>query len=129
MSDAATREVLEASQQLLRSIDKGDWNAYAALCDASLTAFEPEASGHLVAGLGFHHFYFQLPGDPKATRQSSIASPDIRVIGDCAIVCYTRLTQKVDGQGNVSVAASNETRLWKKIDGKWKHIHFHRSPC
>lgn len=31
------------------------------LCDGSLTCFEPEAVGHLVEGLPFHKFYFDLP--------------------------------------------------------------------
>src|SRR5689334_9146199 len=101
MADSV-EDVLEASRQLLKAIDTGDWKTYAALCDESLTAYEPEAEGHLVAGLPFHQFYFELPGSPNKTpskRQSSIASPHVRVIGDCAIVCYVRLTQKLDAQG------------------------------
>ena len=46
MSDAASCEVLEVSQKLLRSIDKGDWTAYAALCVAAgfvLAAHWPQA--------------------------------------------------------------------------------------
>ena len=39
----------------------------------SLTAFEPEAKGHLIAGLDFHRFYFDLPHEDtpsSATMQS-----------------------------------------------------------
>ena len=46
--------VLDVSAKLLKAIDAGDWKGYAALCDDSLTCFEPEARGNLVAGMPFH---------------------------------------------------------------------------
>ena len=52
------RELLGLNQRLLDSIAGGDWETYVELCDPSLTAFEPEARGHLVAGMDFHRFYF-----------------------------------------------------------------------
>ena len=33
-----------------------------ALCDPTLSAFEPEARGSLLEGMEFHHFYFGLGG-------------------------------------------------------------------
>ena len=129
MSDQSVREVLDACRQLLKSIDEQNWTEYAALCDSTLTAFEPEACGHLATGLDFHHFYFQLENDGKSRQQSTISSPDVRVVGDCAVVGYVRLTQRVDREGRVTVGSANETRVWQKSNGQWKHIHFHRSPC
>ena len=41
------------NEQLLDAIDNGDLETYRKLCDSSLTAFEPEALGNLVEGLGF----------------------------------------------------------------------------
>ena len=120
--------LLEASRKLLKSIDAGDWKAYAALCDDSLTCFEPEAEGHLVTGMPFHKFYFDLPPS-KSPRLSSISSPDVRVIGDVGIVCYVRLVQKLDASGAPITATVSETRIWRKEGEKWKHIHFHRSPA
>ena len=62
-NDRATIEhVLELNRRLLVAIADGDWNTYAELCDPTLTAFEPEARGHLVEGMEFHHFYFGLGG-------------------------------------------------------------------
>ena len=58
-SDSAT-ELLELNQRLLDAIADGDWETYAELCDAGITGFEPEAGGHLVEGLDFHKFYFDL---------------------------------------------------------------------
>ncbi len=123
----AQQELLEVSQQLLTAIDAGDWNAYAALCDERITCFEPEAEGHLVVGLAFHKFYFDLPGSGQR-RLSSISSPHIDVQGEVGVVCYVRLVQKETDCGPVTVA-SNETRIWRRTADGWKHTHFHRSPC
>ena len=61
MSDTTTsEELLALTRRLLNSIMKGDWDTYAELCDPSLTAFEPEATGQLVVGLPFHKYYFDL---------------------------------------------------------------------
>jgi ketosteroid isomerase-like protein len=125
MADA-TEEVLKANRALLTSIDTQNWNAYAELCDPSLTAFEPEALGHVVAGMDFHHFYFKLQNSGRP-KQSTIASPHVRVIGDTAIVAYIRLTQRVEADGTPATFASEETRVWQKQNGVWKHVHFHRS--
>lgn len=123
-------ELLNLSRELLHSIDSGDWNAYAALCDSSITCFEPEALGHLVTGLPFHKFYFDLPASPaKPAKQSTIASPHVRVTGDAAIVTYVRVVQKLDGQGSPVSTAAMETRIWQKTPAGWKHVHFHRTPC
>ncbi len=50
------------------------------------------------------------------------------MIGDKgAVVSYTRLTQKMVNGAPVTVQAE-ETRVWeKKDDGRWVHVHMHRS--
>ena len=53
-------EILQLNQRLLDAIATADWTTYEALCDPQLTAFEPEARGQRVQGLGFHRFYFDL---------------------------------------------------------------------
>lgn len=127
---SAENELLELSRKLLRSIDSGDWTTYASLCDETITCFEPEALGHLVEGLPFHKFYFDLPGTPtKPAKQSSIASPRVRVMGDSAVVTYVRLVQKLESSGAPVTASAMETRIWTKTSAGWKHVHFHRTPC
>lgn len=121
-------ELLELSRRLLDAITSGDWTAYAAMCDENITCFEPEANGHLVVGLPFHKYYFDLPGG-GTPKQSTIAAPSVRIIGDVGIVCYARLVQKLDAAGNPVTATADETRIWRKQGGQWKHIHFHRSPA
>jgi ketosteroid isomerase-like protein len=121
-----TETLLHLSQQLLDAIDAGDWETYTDLCDPSLTAFEPEAVGHLVAGMPFHRFYFDLDrgGGPQ---RSTISSPDVRVMENSAVVCYVRLVQRLTPDGHPETVAFDETRVWQKRDGGWRHVHFHRS--
>lgn len=122
-------EVLAVSRQLLACIDAGNWAEYVKLCDESITCFEPEALGHLVTGLPFHEFYFKLPPS-NSPRQSSMASPHVRVLSETsAVVTYVRVVQKLDGSGSPISVAGMETRVWQKINGKWLHVHFHRMPC
>lgn len=121
-------ELLDLTRRLLAAILAGDWKTYALLCDEGITCFEPEAGGHLVEGLPFHKFYFDLPGS-DSPRQATISAPSVRIIGDVGIVCYVRLTQKLDTSGNPVTAIADETRVWQKKGKGWKHIHFHRTPC
>jgi calcium/calmodulin-dependent protein kinase (CaM kinase) II len=125
MSDTE-RDLLQLTQRLLDSITGGDWATYQELCEASLTAFEPEAPGQLVVGLDFHRFYFDL-GGIRGRHQTTMCSPHVRVLGDVAIVCYGRLVQRQGADGQPATVASTETRIWHKRDGKWRHVHFHRS--
>lgn len=122
-----SEELLALNLRLLDSIMQGDWDTYADLCDPTLTAFEPEAAGQLVVGLPFHKFYFEL-GSAKTPRQATMCSPHVRIMGETAVVSYVRLNQKLDAGGNPVSAAVEETRVWHRTAGKWKHVHFHRSP-
>jgi calcium/calmodulin-dependent protein kinase (CaM kinase) II len=45
-----------------------------------------------------------------------------------AVLVYVRLTQFLDASGSPKTSAVEETRVWQKKDGAWKHVHFHRSP-
>jgi calcium/calmodulin-dependent protein kinase (CaM kinase) II len=125
MTDPAA-EVLALTRRLLDAIAAGDWPTYEELCAPDLTAFEPEACGQLVEGLAFHRFYFDLPARP-AHRQTTLAAPRVRVLGDVAVVTYVRLNQRAGPDGVPHEAAFAETRVWQRQDGRWRHVHFHRS--
>jgi hypothetical protein len=125
MADSVAREVLALNQELLDVIARADWSRYRELCDASLTCFEPETLGHLVSGLDFHEFYFKL-GAVRGENLTTMASPHARVMGDVAILSYVRLNQRITADGPVTRAVE-ETRVWQKQGGTWKHVHFHRS--
>lgn len=126
MSDSAEEQLLQLNQRLLDSIVQADWATYAQLCHPSLTAFEPEARGQLVAGMPFHKFYFDL-GAGQGPRLATMASPHVRVMGDVAVLSYVRLNQKLSPAGEPVTSSVEETRVWQKSGGAWKHVHFHRS--
>jgi calcium/calmodulin-dependent protein kinase (CaM kinase) II len=102
-----------------------DGATYETLCDPSLTAYEPEALGQRVEGLEFHRFYFEL-GSAARNQQTTICSPQVRVMGDVAVVSYVRLSQRVR-DGVPATVGFAETRVWQRRDGRWRHVHFHRS--
>jgi ketosteroid isomerase-like protein len=126
MADAVTQELIKLNQQLLDAIVRADWAAYQELCDPSLTCFEPEALGQLVEGLDFHQFYFKL-GAVQGHHCTTMASPHVRVLGDVAVISYIRLNQRVAADGAPTTRAVEETRIWQRQNGRWKHVHFHRS--
>jgi len=128
VSSTDSSTLLSLSQDLLDSIDQRNWERYTELCDASLTAFEPEAVGHLVEGMPFHEYYLS-PGPDGLSRQSTISCPHFRMLGDVAVISYIRLQQSTDDAGVVSTRAMEETRIWQLQDDRWQHVHFHRSPA
>lgn len=119
-------EILNLNQKLLDAIAQGDWQTYCDLCDPSISAFEPEALGHLIEGMDFHAFYFRLSSGASKSR-NTMCSPHVRLMGDVAVVSYFRLTQFVDEQGVPGERGTEETRVWQRQSGRWKHVHFHRS--
>ncbi len=127
MSEALEQQLIALTQQLLESIADGDWEAYDRMCDASLSAFEPEACGQLVEGMAFHKYFFDL-GRPKTPQNTTMCAPHVRLLGpDVAIVSYIRLHQKLDSNGAPVIRRHEETRVWQRQQGEWKHVHFHRS--
>jgi calcium/calmodulin-dependent protein kinase (CaM kinase) II len=127
MSDEPkTEELLEINQRLLDSIAAGDWESYAALCDPSLSCFEPETRGHLVEGMEFHRFYFDL-GASAGPQNTTMCSPHVRLAGDAAIISYVRLSQRLDTEGKPVSTRCEETRIWQRSEDGWRHVHFHRS--
>lgn len=123
-------ELLQLTERLLRAIASGDWATYEELCDPTLTAFEPEGQGHMIEGMAFHRFYFDLPKAAAGGSLTTLAQPRVRMLGDdAAVVSYVRLVQRADSAGHASTAAFEETRVWHRTSGRWRHVHFHRSPA
>src|SRR4051794_36375718 len=121
-----TQELLALNKRLLESIARADWAAYESLCDPTLTCFEPEAAGSLVEGMDFHRYFFKL-GPAREPWNTEMARPHVRVMGDVAVVTYVRLNQRTSSGGEPSTRAVEETRVWHRQNGVWKHVHFHRS--
>jgi calcium/calmodulin-dependent protein kinase (CaM kinase) II len=127
MSASLQQQLLALTQQLLDSITSGDWATYERLCDPTLTAFEPEARGQLVEGLPFHKFFFDRR-EPPTPSHTTLCAPHVRVLDpDTAIVSYVRLHQGLNSDGVPTTRRFEETRVWQRQDGQWRHVHFHRS--
>uniref|UniRef100_A0A8C2YW18 calcium/calmodulin-dependent protein kinase n=1 Tax=Cyclopterus lumpus TaxID=8103 RepID=A0A8C2YW18_CYCLU len=125
----AYREIIKVTEQLIESINNGDFDSYAKICDPGLTSFEPEALGNLVEGHDFHRFYFEnaLSKGNKPVH-TILLNPHVHLIGEnAACIAYIRLTQYMDTSGMPRTMQSEETRVWHRRDGKWQNIHFHRS--
>uniref|UniRef100_A0A672IK99 calcium/calmodulin-dependent protein kinase n=1 Tax=Salarias fasciatus TaxID=181472 RepID=A0A672IK99_SALFA len=123
------QEIIKVTEQLIESINNGDFEAYAKICDPGLTSFEPEALGNLVEGHDFHRFYFEnaLSKGNKPVH-TILLNPHVHLIGEnAACIAYIRLTQYMDTGGMPRTMQSEETRVWHRRDGKWQNIHFHRS--
>uniref|UniRef100_A0A8D0ASV4 calcium/calmodulin-dependent protein kinase n=1 Tax=Sander lucioperca TaxID=283035 RepID=A0A8D0ASV4_SANLU len=123
------QEIIKVTEQLIESINNGDFESYAKICDPGLTSFEPEALGNLVEGHDFHRFYFEnaLSKGNKPVH-TILLNPHVHLIGEnAACIAYIRLTQYMDTSGMPRTMQSEETRVWHRRDGKWQNIHFHRS--
>uniref|UniRef100_A0A667YXW2 calcium/calmodulin-dependent protein kinase n=1 Tax=Myripristis murdjan TaxID=586833 RepID=A0A667YXW2_9TELE len=128
-SHTRKQEIIKVTEQLIESINNGDFEAYAKICDPGLTSFEPEALGNLVEGHDFHRFYFEnaLSKGNKPVH-TILLNPHVHLIGEnAACIAYIRLTQYMDGSGMPRTMQSEETRVWHRREGKWQNIHFHRS--
>ena len=90
----------------------------------------PETAGsfglELMTGLAFHEFYFQF-GAAKEPHNTEMCSPHVRLMGDVAVLSYVRVNQRLQADGSPVSRSVEETRVWQKQNGQWKHVHFHRS--
>jgi calcium/calmodulin-dependent protein kinase (CaM kinase) II len=124
---AETDLLLNLTKSLLDAIAGGNWSVYEELCDPSLTCYEPEAVGNLVEGMDFHRFYFEQSSSESVRKNTTMSFPHVRIMGDVAVVSYLRLTQTQVAGEPPTTARAEETRVWQRQDGQWKHVHFHRS--
>ncbi len=131
----SNKTVLAVNQQLLDSIASGNYGVYKKLCAEDLTCFEPESSGMLVEGLGFHKYYFDL-GDKMAEEDAenkhltnvTMSSPHVRWLGqEAVVVSYTRVDQTLGEGGNPITKTMSETRIWEVRGLTLVHVHFHKS--
>ena len=69
------------------------------------------------------------PGAAQQLRELGfIVMPGPTIQGGCEQLsrAYDRAVATADMAG-VHIGRVEETRIWQKIGGQWKHVHFHRS--
>eukprot|EP00455_Lapot_gusevi_P055799 TRINITY_DN9124_c0_g1_i2.p1 TRINITY_DN9124_c0_g1~~TRINITY_DN9124_c0_g1_i2.p1 ORF type:complete len:433 (+),score=94.99 TRINITY_DN9124_c0_g1_i2:77-1375(+) len=130
---ALTREALlpldvqqlrQTLYQLLTAQQQRDWETVQALSDPALTAFVPQAKGHLVSGLDFHQQQNQVAAASGVSPLGySLVSPQLRVVADIGVANYVLLNTLSDG----SIQQIAETRVFQRKNGIWVQIHLHRS--
>ncbi|XP_022253438.1 calcium/calmodulin-dependent protein kinase type II alpha chain-like [Limulus polyphemus] len=127
--DPHKSEIIKITELLIEAINNGDFESYTKYCDPQITAFEPEALGNLVEGVDFHKFYFNsVSGKNNKHINTTVLNPTVHLLGeDSACIAYVLLTQCVNKSGIVYTEQTKETRVWRKMDGKWQNVHFHRS--
>ena len=63
----------------------------------------------------------------KSKRHIELLNPKVQLYGDVGI--FTATVQFTTfGEDSIESNLLNETRVWAKIDGNWKLVHFHKSP-
>ncbi|XP_077357459.1 calcium/calmodulin-dependent protein kinase type II delta chain-like [Festucalex cinctus] len=121
------QEIIEATKKLLTAITAGDYNTYKEMCDPGLTCFEPESLGVLVHNMEFHAYFMQNVG-VGGLPHTIVVDPHVHMMGEnAACIAYVRLTQTIGLDARAKTARAEETRIWHRRNGTWRHIHFHRS--
>lgn len=120
-------EILSVTKKMLDAMYKKDIAAYRECCAEDVSSFEWYIAPYRIDGIDFHLTLIEAGGNGSPNRLD-LLTPRIQVFGDTAIMTYTLL--KTIAQGGVPAAFStvNETRVFSKIDGKWKMVHLHKSP-
>jgi len=125
----AEQELLDIVHQMLAAIHIGDIETYRALSVPDVSCYETDVAPYRIDVLEFH---LDLMRAMKAreTHKSlirfDVLTPRVQLYGDTGIVTYTRLMSYADATPPV-FRAFNETRVFVRMDGAWKMVHFHRS--
>jgi ketosteroid isomerase-like protein len=125
----------------LQAVQDNDLETYRATSVEDLAVYEWWLTPHRIDGLPFHEFMITADakrqaqrkhenGTDEHVRQSRFDLANLRIqrYGDSAIASYTLLvsTSLADGE---HVEAHNESRVMVKLNGIWKVVHVHKSPC
>ncbi|XP_065887189.1 calcium/calmodulin-dependent protein kinase type II subunit alpha-like [Dysidea avara] len=126
-TDTPEYEIILITNKLLNVIAAADFGEYCKYVADDITCFEPEAGGYRVEGLPFHKFYFNNDSSKNPVNVTFL-NPKVRMLGDdAAVITYYRIVQSLNSAGGFTSTSSQETRVWQKLEGNWKCVHFHRS--
>ena len=119
------REIDKKLMELLDAVQQADLETYSKLVSEEVTCFEPETKGHLLRGIGLHHFFVEN-SHPVKRYHIELIDPVLRVSEDMAFSAYTLHLTEMEGESD-TIKVENVTRIFHKEAGDWKMIHFHRS--
>lgn len=127
--DAEQRELLGLVHTMLRAIHEGDLDTYRALSVPDISCYETDVAPYRIDVLDFHIDLMRAMregGAYAALVRFDILTPRVQVYGDSAVATYTRLMTYAR-EGAPVWRAFNETRVFARLDGAWRMVHFHRS--
>ena len=125
---AEEAELLDLVQKMLDAIHTGDAEEYRALCALDLSCYETDVVPYRIDVLQFHLDMIatsKRSGAYDDLVRCDLLNPRVQLYGDFGIVTYTRLLTF-----SVAVPAFrtfNETRVFARLGGAWRMVHFHRS--
>ncbi len=123
--DEEQKELYDTLVKLLHAIRVGDVEYYNTHTTEDMTCFEPESHGLQVRGRQFHEFFMsRISGDSEYNFE--IVDPTIKVYGDTGYTAYNLALQRYEN-GAFKLSRASETRIFRKIDGRWVMVHFHRN--
>jgi len=138
---ASDHEVHQFLLKHLRAVQEDDLKTYQDTCTEDLAVYEWWLTPHRIDGLPFHEFMItvdaerqarnKLEGDGEAQAIRSrfdLANLRIQRYGDTAVASYTLLVS-ISLPNGEHVEAHNESRVMVKLNGEWKVVHVHKSPC
>ena len=66
--------------------------------------------------------------DPNRTMVSEMLNPKVQVYGDVAILSYNYAGISKNKDGEMKSNRAKSTRVYAKLDGKWKLVHANFAP-
>ena len=114
---------------MLDAIHSGDIEKYRALSVDDLSCYETDVAPYRIDALDFHldlMTAMRSRGVYDSLVRFDILTPRVQLYGDSAVITYTRLMTYTTDSGPVW-RAFNETRVFARLEGEWKMVHFHRS--
>ncbi len=123
------RELLELTHRILTAIHSGDIDTYRDLSVPDLSCYETDVTSYRIDTLEFHLDMMKSMkerGTYGSLVRFDMLTPRVQIYGDMGIVTYTRLMTYA-GESERAFRTFNETRVFARLDGAWKMVHFHRS--
>jgi ketosteroid isomerase-like protein len=134
-------EIHEFLLKHLQAVQNNDLETYRATSAEDLAVYEWWLTPHRIDGLPFHEFMITadakrqaqkklVNGNTEHVMQSRFDLANLRIqrYGNSAIASYTLLVSTSLTEGE-HVEAHNESRVIVKLNGIWKVVHVHKSPC
>jgi ketosteroid isomerase-like protein len=124
-SQAVTDEIIAIvkAQWAAEMADPGDVNEQFKNIANDYTEFNSDYSTRLEGKAVAVRLTEASSKDPSRTLAAEMLNPKVQVYGDVAILTYNYAGLFKNKDGEVKPVRAKSTRVYAKIDGKWKLVH------